>query len=65
MPKGGKQEKHGGKGHEKGPKGGPHGHEDMPGKRLGFEKRAQRAGEKGVAETKSAAEELAEKLPED
>jgi len=66
MPKGGKPEKHGGKGHEKkGPKGGPHGHEDMPGKRLGFEKRVQKAGEKGVAETKSAAEELAEKLPED
>lgn len=66
MPKGGKPEKGKGKGHEKkGPKGVAHGYKDKPGKRLGHVKRAERGAEKGLAETKSAAEELAEKLPEE
>jgi len=66
MPKGGKPEKGKGKGHEKkGPKGGPPHHGEKPGKRLGHVKRAERGAEKGLAEVKSAGEELAEKLPED
>ena len=66
MPKGGKPGKGMGKGHEKkGPKGEAHGYKEKPGKRLGQVKRAEKGAEEGLAETKSAVEEFAEKLPED